>query len=209
MNTWLLEQYLEDPDRSDEELVAAWLEREFGEPQPQEAVEVLLEADDIVDRGIQWGGGVPPRSAFSSPHTTRLYWFFDGFIDQEFPYKMAEPTRETIEGLIEMKHEACERASRAVEKIKAAEEAMDPALYRELLSEYTRLADTVLLYRDWHSYILTLYAIERDVYPADRQHLAQMSRYAERFIRNLHRMDTTPGKQAPASVQFPDVFPIT
>ena len=66
MNTWLLGRLLAGDERSDADLLAAWLEREFDGPQPQAAVEALLEADEIADRGLQWGGGKASRAPFAS-----------------------------------------------------------------------------------------------------------------------------------------------
>lgn len=210
MNTWLLERLLGDDKRSDAELVASWLEKEFGAPQPEEAVDVLLEADDIADKGVQWGGGVPSRQPFSSLHTTKLYWFFDGFIDPAFPYKMAEPTIETIEGLIGMKREAHEQARANIERIKAARAAMNERLFDELTKGYTTLADYILLCRDYHSYLLVQYGIECGLLPADRKTLGRMSRYAESFIRNLRDMkDTDAGRMALRRLSFPDPFPLS
>jgi len=210
MNTWLLEQLLKDDGRSDEELVAAWLENEFGSPQPEEAVEVLLEADEIVNEGIQWGRGVPSRVPFGSLHTTKLYWMFDGFIDPQFPYEMADPSRDTIDSLIAMKHAAHEKARANIEKIKAARAAMAPELYDELMAGYTMLADYILLCRDWHCYLLMQYAIERGLYPPTRQNLGRMSRYVERFIRNLCDLrETEAGRYAMSRLNFPDPFPLT
>lgn len=210
MNTWLLERLLDGDKRTDEELVAAWLEGEFGSPQPKEAVDVLLEADDIADKGVQWGGGVPSRQPFASPHSTKLYWFFDGFIDAEFPYRMAEPTLDTISQLIRMKERAHERARANIEKIKSARAQMSPELYGELIDGYTTFADYILLCRDWHSHILTQYAIECGLYRSDRLTLGKMSRYSESFIRNLCRLkDAEAGKMAIRRLSFPDPFPLT
>ena len=207
MNTWLLEQLLAGDSRTDEELVAAWLEKEFDGPQPGEVVEVLLEADDIADKGIQWGGGVTARRQLDSLHATKLTWLFAGFIDPEFPYKMADPTLETIEGLIAMKHDAHERARRNIGRIKAARAAMHPQLFDELVDGCTTFADCVLLARDWHSYVLMQYAIERDVVPADRENLARMSRYVEQFIVNMLRLrDSASPASALMRMNVPDPF---
>ena len=207
MNTWLFEQLLAGDTKTDEELVAAWLEREFDGPQPKEAVEVLLEADDIADKGIQWGGGVTARRQFDSLHTTKLTWLFAGFIDPEFPYKMADPTLETIEGLIAMKHDAHERARRNIARIKAARAAMHPQLFDELVDGYTTFADCILLARDWHSYVLMQYAIERGVVPADRGNLARMSRCVEQFIVNMLRLrDSASPASALMRMNVPDPF---
>lgn len=207
MNTWLLERLLAGDGRSDAELVGAWLERTFDGPQPGEAVEALLEADDIADKGIQWGGGVTARRQFESLHTTKLTWLFAGFIDPEFPYRMAEATLETLEDLIAMKHDAHERACRHIERIKAARAAIHPRLFEELLRGYATFADCLLLARDWHSYILMQYAIECGVARADRPNLARMSRYVEQFIRSMLRMHEA---EAPAAklmrMNVPDPF---
>ncbi len=209
MNTWLLKRMLDKPAESNETLVAAWLEKEFGAPQPKEAVEALLDAEGIVDRGINWGNGVPSRIQFGTPHVVKLLWFYEGFVDKEFPYKMAAPTREIIEGLMKMKKDAYEEACRGLEKIKATRAAMSQRLYDELVAGYTLLSDYILLCRDWQCYLLMLYGIERGVYPADRVHLETMSRYAETFIHNLCRLkDTDAGKRAMKRLGFPEPFPI-
>jgi len=210
MNTWLLARLLEGDRRSDQQLVSAWLEQEFGAPQPAEAAEVLLEADDLVDKGIQWGGGVPNRHPFASLHTTKLYWMFDGFADPAFPYRMANPDRQCLEGLMQMRRDAHERARCAIERVAAARAAMSPALYEELTEALTMLADAILLCRDWHSYLLMQYGIERGVYPPDRVHLGRMSRYAERFIRNLTALSGSPaGRWALSRLAFPDPFALS
>jgi len=210
MNTWLLARLVAGDDRDDRELVSAWLAEEFGGPQPEEAADVLLAADDLADKGIQWGGGAGNRAWFASLHTTKLYWTFDGFGDPEFPHRIAHPDRQDIEGLIDMKRDAHARARSAVAKVEAARAAMHPRLYEELSGGLTRLADTILLCRDWHSYLLMQYGIERGVYPADRLNLGRMSRYAETFIRNLRDLAGGPaGKAALSRLQFPDPFPLT
>ncbi len=210
MNTWLLARLLEDDDRSDAELVAAWLMEQFGSPQPAEAVQALLDADDIVDKGIQWGGGVPCRTPFGSLHTTKLYWMFDGFADPTFPFRMAKPDRTTLDGMIEAKHTAHERAQAAIARIKAARAAVHADLYEELKAALTMLADSILLRRDWDSYLLVQYGIERGLYPADRVNLGRMSRYVERFVASLARLrDTEAGRYALSRLPGPDPFPLT
>ncbi len=219
MNTWLLGRLLAGDQRPDAELLAAWLEEEFDGPQPAEAVEALLAADEIVDHGIQWGGGVPNRVPFASLHTTKLYWMFDGFADPAFPYRMANPDGSTIESLIQMRCEARERARAAIAAVRSARAAMHPELYDELSAGLTALADTILLCRDWHAYLLMQYAIERRIYPPDRLHLGRMSRYAESFIRNLRDLADTDagvpasgrqaGRRATRQLQFPDPFPLS
>jgi len=210
MNTWLLERLLDGDKRDDRELVAAWLERAFGSTQPAEVVDVLLAADDIADTGLQWGHGKPGRVPFASLHTTKLFWMFDGFAEPSWPARMAEADRETLDGLIAMRHEAHERARRAIETIRAARAAMSEDLYAELLPAYEGLADSILLCRDWHCYLLTQYGIERGVYPSDRPTLGRMSRYVETFIRNLIRLRETPaGRRAIGQLAFPDTFPLT
>jgi hypothetical protein len=210
MNTWLLARLLEDDDRSDAELVAAWLMEQFGSPQPVEAVQALLDADDIVDKGIQWGGGVPCRTPFASLHTTKLYWMFDGFADPTFPFRMAKPDRTTLDGMIEAKHAAYERAEAAIARIEAARAAIHADLYAELKAALTMLADSILLRRDWDSYLLTQYGIERGLYPADRVNLGRMSRYVERFAANLARLrDAEAGRYALSRLPGPDPFALT
>jgi len=210
MNTWLFEQLAKGDKRGDAELVAAWLEKEFGAPQPAAVVEALLDADRLASEGIQWGRGIQNRLPFASLHTTKLYWMFDGFIQPDFPYRMAQPTRELLESLIQMKHEAQASADRHLARIEAARGGMSPALYEELHAGYSNFADYILLVRDWSSYLLMQYGIERGVFPADRPTLGRMSRYAERFIRNLVRLKDRPaGKKAQAQLAFPDAFPLT
>jgi len=207
MNTWLFERLLAGDTRTDAELVAAWLEQEFDGPQPDEAVAVLLEADDIADRGVQWGGGVTERCRFNSLHTTKLTWMFTGFIDPTFPYRMADATRETIEELIAMKHDAHARARRNIERVRSAAASMSPALVAELLAGCETFADYVLLARDWHCYLLMQYAIERAVLRADRRTLARTSGYVETFLANLTRLrDTEAGRIALKGINVPDPF---
>ncbi|KPK84332.1 MAG: hypothetical protein AMJ81_05860, partial [Phycisphaerae bacterium SM23_33] len=209
MNTWLLERLLAGDRRDDGELVAAWLAEQFGGPQPAKAAEVLLEADDLVGRGIQWGGG-KNRVPFGSLHTTKLYWMFDGFADPEFPHRLANPTRELLEGLAQMHTDAHQRTRAALEKVKAARAAMHPGLYDELSAGLGALADAILLCCDWHAYLLLEYGIERGLYPPDRLHLGRMSRHAEQFIRHLIDLKDTPaGKWALSRLDFPDPFPLT
>jgi hypothetical protein len=210
MNTWLLEKVLRNDGRGDAELVSAWLAEQFGGTQPQVAAEVLLEAEDIVDKGMQWGGGAHSRFPFSSLHTTKLYWTFDGYADPSFPYRMANPTRGLIEDLIAQRAAAHDRARQSLEKIKAARAAMHPGLYQELTDGFTLLADSILLARDWSSYLLMQYGIEKGLFPADRPTLGRMSRYVEQFIRNLAELRDTPaGKRAISRLAFPDPFPPT
>ena len=210
MNTWLLEKLLSGDGRSDAELVTAWLEQEFDGPQPEAVVQVLLEADDIADGGLQWGGGKAWRIPFASPHTTKLYWMYDGYITPDWPEKMADPDRETLDALMEMRRTAHGRALAAVEKVKAVRAAIDPRLYDELLAALGRFADSIALCRDWHSYLLMQYGIERKLYPPDRLHLGRMSRHVERFIRNLVRLrETEAGNWAMSQLSFPDPFPLT
>ncbi|HUV38777.1 MAG TPA: hypothetical protein VMY39_04145, partial [Planctomycetota bacterium] len=207
MNTWMLEQLLAGDTRSDRELVAAWLEREFGGPQPDVAADVLLEADDIVDQGIQWGGGVYQHRRFESLHNTKLAWMFTGFVDPAFPYRMAEAMPEVLERQIAMRHDAHERARRNVQGIEAAKAEMHPDLFDALHRGYATLADYIFLARDWYSYILMQYGIERGVLGSDRRTLARMSRYVERFVANLVKLrDTEAGAMAMRDVNVPDPF---
>jgi len=210
MNTWMFDKIANGDKRSDRELLAAWLEQEFEGPQPDIAVDTILEAEEIADMGVQWGGGIRARNAFSSPHTTKLTWFSEGFAAQGFTDKMADPDREFIESHITMKHEACERAYNNLARIRAAEAAMHPDLYKELEQGYSVFADVVLLQRDWNSYLLMLYAVEKKVYSPERKILGRMSRYAETFISNLVRLRETPaGKRVMSSISFPDDFPLS
>jgi hypothetical protein len=64
--------------------------------------------------------------------------------------------------------------------------------------------------RDWSSYLLMQYGVERGVFPADRPTLGRMSRYVETFIRNLMRLRERPaGKKAAGMLAFPDRFALT
>ncbi len=210
MNTWLLGRLLEGDTRDDEQLVAAWLQQQYGASQPPEAVEALLAADGLVDRGLQWGHGKAGRVPFASLHTTKLYWMFDGYAEPDWPARMAQPDREMLEGLIAMRHQAHEAACAAGQKVRAARAAMHPDLYAELSAGLADLADAVRLRRDWHCYLLMQYGIERGVFPADRITLGRMSRCVERFIRGLTELrDTAPGRRAMERLSFPDPFPLT
>ncbi len=210
MNTWLFEQLAKGDKRSDADLVAAWLEKEFGSPQPHVVVDALLDADRLASEGIQWGRGINNREVFASLHTTKLYWMFDGFIQPDFPYKIANPTRELLEGLIQMKHDAYAGADAHLAKLAAARAAMHPGLYEEIVTGYTNFAEFILLVRDWSSYLLVQYGIERGVFPADRLSLGRMSRYVETFIRNLVRLKDRPaGKRVMSRISFPDAFALT
>ncbi|MCX7803667.1 MAG: hypothetical protein N3A38_00620 [Planctomycetota bacterium] len=210
MNTWMLERLLAGDKRSDAELVTEWLQKEYGAPQPKIAVDLLLEADGLVDKGLQWGNAVWVRAPFASLHTMKLYWMYDGFVDPDFPYEMADPKRETIERLIEVKHKAHDRARECLAAIEAARGAMHPDLYRELSTGFSTLAQYISLARDWQSYVLMQYGIERGLYEPNRVNLGRMSRYAENFIRNLVVLRDTPaGKMAIGKLSFPDPFPLT
>jgi hypothetical protein len=210
MNTWLFEQLAKGDARSDAELVGAWLEKEFGAPQPKVVVDALLDGDRLASEGIQWGRGIQNRRPFGSLHDAKIYWMFDGFIQPDFPYAIANPTRELLEGIIRMKHDAYDSACTHLAKLEAARVVMHPKLYEELHTGYTDFAAFILLVSDWSSYLLMQYGIERGVFAADRQTLGRMSRYAETFIRNLVRLkDTMAGKLAASKLAFPDPFPLT
>jgi hypothetical protein len=210
MNTWLFEQLAKGDTRTDAQLVSGWLEREFGAPQPPAVVDALLDADRLASEGIQWGRGIHNRLPFASLHTTKLYWLFDGFIQPDFPYQIAKPTRELLESLIQMKHTAQSDADAHLARLEAARAAIHPKLYEELYTGYTDFTEYILLVRDWSSYLVMQYGIERNVYPADRQTLGRMSRYAETFIRNLVRLKDRPaGKKAMTQLAFPDNFALT
>ncbi len=210
MNTWLFDQLAGGDDRSDHELTAAWLEREFGSPQPKEVVDALIDANEITDNGLQWGRGIYARNPFSSPHTTKLTWFSEGYTQKDFPPHMAHPDKELIETLVQNKQSAYEQACQHLEQIKLAQPAIHPDLYNELLDGYTMFSDVILLMRDWHGYLLIQYALEKGVYPPDRKMLGRMSRYAEAFIRNLLRLKDAPGgKYVAARINFPDIHPLT
>jgi hypothetical protein len=210
MNTWLFERLASGDKRSDAELVAAWLEKEFGSPQPQAVVDALLDADALADEGIQWGRGIHNRNPLGSLHNAKLYWTFDGFIQPDFPYQIAHPTHELLESMIAMKHAAETRARDHIAALDAARPAMHPGLFDEINKGYTAFADYILLVRDWSCYILMQYGIEKGVYPPDRKTLGRMSRYVETFIRNLTALRDTPaGRWAAKHISFPDVFPLT
>ena len=207
MNTSLLKKVLDGDDRTDAELVAEWVAEQFGSPQPAEAVEVLPEADALVSDGLYWDRGIPNRAPFASLHTTKLYWMFDGFADPAFPYRMADPSAETLEQIIATKHAAADKARAAIAKVHAARAAMRLDLHHELTESLTMLADAVLLARDWHSYLAVQYGIEHGVFPADRVTLGRMIRYGETFIRNLLKLADAPaGKWARSRMSFPDAF---
>lgn len=210
MNTWILEELSKGDKRSDRELVTAWLEQEFEGPQPEVVVDALLDADVIADEGIQWGGGINHRIAFGSLHTTKLYWNFDGFIQPDFPSKIANPDADYLETHIKMKHDAHKRAVEHIGKLYAARPAMHPKLFEEIHGGYQIFADYISLRRDWVSYLLMQYGIEKGVFPPERKVLGRMSRYVETFIRNLVRLKDTPaGKRVMNQIGFPDKFPLT
>jgi len=210
MNTWLFEQLTGGDARNDRELVAAWLEREFDAPQPEAAVDALIDAEEIADMGLQWGRGIYARIPFGSPHIAKLIWFSEGHVDTEFPERMLNPDAELLDEMIAMKEQAHARAAAHLEGIKAMEAALDPRLFGELLEGYTMFVNSIELTRDWHCYLLAQYGIEKGVYPADRKSLGRMSRYVESFIRNLIRLKDAPaGKRAISQLAFPDVFPLS
>jgi hypothetical protein len=210
MNTWLFEQLAKGDKRSDKQLVAAWLEKEFGARQPEVVVDALVDADNLANEGIQWGGGICNRVPFSSLHDTKLYWLFDGFIQPDFPYKIAKPTKQLIESLIKMKHDAHTRVRMHIEKLDAARAAIHPQLFKELYEGYKLFADYIMLVRDWGCYLLMQLAIEKGVYPPERKVLGRMSRYAETFIHNLAMLKDTPvGKKVMNHITFPNIFPLS
>ena len=169
-----------------------------------------METDEIADRGVQWGGGVPARAPFASLHSTKLYWLFDGYIDPGFPKRMADPTLEGVEALIEAKSEAHERALSHLAVLGASRAAMSAELYEELSRGYTTLADYISLCRDWHSYLLIQYAVERGLVEPTRVNLGRMSRFCEGFIRGLVRLKgTEAGRMAEGRISFPDPFDLT
>jgi hypothetical protein len=210
MNTWLFETLAGGDKRSDAELVAAWLEKEFGSPQPAAVVEALLDANALADEGIQWGRGIHNRYPLGSPHSAKLYWTFDGFIQPDFPYQIARPTRDLLESMIHMKYAAESRARDRIAALEAARPAMHQGLFEEIHKGYAAFADYILLVRDWSCYILMQYGIEKGVYPPDRPTLGRMSRYVETFIRNLTALRDAPaGRWAAKHISFPDSFPLT
>ena len=78
-----------------------------------------------------------------------------------------------MRGLIEMKHSAYERAAAQIHQLEAARAATDPRLYAEVRDGYQVFADFILLRRDWASYILMQYAIEKGVYKPERKVLGR------------------------------------
>lgn len=210
MNTWLFERLVKGDKRSDHALVAAWLEKEFGAPQPQAVVDALIDVDRLASDGIHWGRGINNRDPFGSLHNTKLYWMYDGFIQPDFPYQIAKPTKKLIESMIQTKHDAYVQVCEHIAKIEAARPAMHPRLFEEVHAGYKLFANFILLARDWNSYILMQYGIEKGVYPPERKILGRMSRYVETFIRNLVMLRDTPaGKKVMASIAFPDNFALT
>jgi hypothetical protein len=123
---------------------------------------------------------------------------------------MAHPDKALIEGFIRMRQEACDEAAAALARVRAAQAAMHPGLFEELTSGLAVLADYMRLCRDWHSYLLMQYGIERGLYPADRIALGRMSRSVESFIRALAELRDRPaGARALARLAFPDEFPLS
>ena len=109
-----------------------------------------------------------------------------------------------------MKHAAYASACDHLARIEAARAAMHAGLFGELHAGYKAFAEYMLLVRDWSSYLLMQYGIERGVFAADRRTLGRMSRYSETFIRNLIRLHDRPaGKRAAAQMAFPDAFELT
>ncbi|MCY3024168.1 MAG: hypothetical protein NTW87_34765, partial [Planctomycetota bacterium] len=104
-------------------------------------MDALLDADALADEGIQWGRGIHNRYPFGSPHSAKLYWTFDGFIQPDFPYQIAHPTRELIESTIRMKHGAEERARGHIAALQAARAAMHGGLFEEIHTGYAAFAD--------------------------------------------------------------------
>ncbi|MBN1808048.1 MAG: hypothetical protein JW909_03205 [Planctomycetes bacterium] len=210
MNTWLFQALASGDKRTDRDLIAAWMEREYGAPQPDVVVDALEEADRLADEGTQWGRGINNRVAFASLHTTKLYWMFDGFIQPDFPYGIADPTEALIESMIATKHTAYERVRMHIDNLNAARAAVHPDLYAELSQGLKTFSEFILLRRDWSSYILMQYGIEKGIYPPDRKVLGRMSRYVETFIRNLVMLKDSPaGKKAMRQIDFPDAFPLS
>lgn len=209
MNTWLLKHYQDRPDESDAGILTAWLAQECGAPQPPELVEILLRRETLVDRGLGWGIGYHARIPFASLHTTKLYWFFDGFVDEEFPYRMANPGKADLEALMAMRRDVYDETCADLERIRALEPEIDRDLFAELVEGYEDLARRILLLRDWHSYLLMQWGIEKGAFPADRLALGRMSRYVEQFIANLADLKDTPaGQWAMGRIDFPDNFPL-
>ena len=210
MNTSLFEKMAANIQRSDRELLDEWLTEEYGSTPPAVVLDALLDADRLADEGLQWGRGINERMPFASLHTTKLYWCFDGFIQPDFPYAMANPTAELLESMIKMKHDAYFDACNHVAALLAASADIDEKLYAELYGPYKTFADFILLRRDWASYTLMQYGIEKGVFPSDRQTMGRMSRYVETFIRNLLLLkDTDAGKMVMRKISFPDVFPLS
>ncbi len=115
-----------------------------------------------------------------------------------------------LEEIIHMKHDAYDSACTHLAKLEVARVVTHPKLYEEIHTGYTDFAAYILLVRDWSSYLLMQYGIERGVFAADRPSLGRMSRYVETFIRNLIRLKDAPaGKLAAGKLTFPDPFPLT
>lgn len=135
---------------------------------------------------------------------------YDGFIQPDFPYKIANPDARLIEDLISLKVSAYERAMNYVRLLEASEAGIDPRLYKEIHDGYVVFADFISLRRDWSSYLLMQWALEKGVYKPERKVIGRMARYSESFIKNLVRLKDTPaGKKAMGELNFPDLFPLT
>ena len=169
MNTSIFEKMVKDIKRSDRDLLTEWLTNEYGATPPDVVLDALLDADRLADEGLQWGRGINERMPFASLHTTKLYWCFDGFIQPDFPYAMLNPTAELLESMIKMKHDAYIDATNHIAAIYAAGGSINERLYKELLGPYKTFADVIMLRRDWASYTLMQYGIEKGVFPADRK----------------------------------------
>ncbi|MGH7145499.1 MAG: hypothetical protein ACREJ2_15420 [Planctomycetota bacterium] len=207
MNNWFFEQLMQKLTTPDRELLGAWLEKEFHAPAPKVVLDALLAADELADRGCANGFGIAARASFATLHDSKLYWNFDGFVDPEFPQKMANPTREWIEARIADKENALVEACNWHEKLVAAEAATPPALFQELRPAWETFRDYMLLRRDWNGYLMMQLALEHKLYPPSVEVLTRMSRYVEQFIVNLEKLkDTAAGKLARKQISFPNHF---
>ncbi len=192
MNTWLFEKIFGGDKRGDMELVGEWVEKEFASKVPEWAIKILLDAEHDANEAIEWGSGICARVVFASPHTTRLYWIFDGFVDKEFSFKIVEPSEAFLNSLLEMKNAACERIQKNLKRMELGRNELSDKFYAEAYPSYQVFANFAELCRDWHSYIVTLYGIEKGVFKPSRENLAKMSRYVETFIVEFAAMQNSP-----------------
>ncbi|HTL50957.1 MAG TPA: hypothetical protein VL860_00125, partial [Planctomycetota bacterium] len=205
MNNWFFEQLLKKASTGDRELLAAWIEKEFHAAAPDVVLDMLLAADQLADRGCAWGQGICARAPFATLHDSKLYWCFDGFVQPDWPRKMAHPTKAFLEGMMADKENAYAEAATWLERLQAAQASTPPALYAELHPAWTTFRDYISLRRDWTGYLMMQLALEHKIYAPTVEHLTRMSRYVEQFIRNLERLkDSDAGKLARKQLGFPN-----